>query len=97
MIVEHWVTKRVEKGKRRVFFKKLPLTAGRLTITFKGLLGFNAFHLKATLIPNVSWFHVDVPKSTWHQTKDFQFVFESKSCEISTGNFEKSGKFEDLI
>jgi hypothetical protein len=97
MIVEHWVTKRIEKGKRRVFFKKLPETEGRLIITFKGLLGIENFNLKANLVPNASWFYVDVPTRTWILTIKFFYVFLPECGLACKGNFRASGYFEDYL
>jgi hypothetical protein len=97
MIVEHWITKRIEKGKRRVFFKKLPKTEGRLTIAFRGILGIVQYNLKADLVPNVSWFYVDVPERTWRLTKEFSYVFMTRSGQFSEDKFKPSGFFENLL
>lgn len=95
-MIEHWVTKRIEKGKRRVFFRKEPQTVGDIAVRFSSLKVWDLYHFKAKLLPNASWFYVDVPTNAWRLTTHFNFVFDADG-ELSEGSFTPSGLYEDLI
>ncbi len=94
-MITHQITKKIENGKRRVWFKKEPHLVGDVVIQFKSWGLTTLFTLKADFLTNTSFFYVDVPKWTWSFTGYFYFIFRGE--EIKEGFFYKKNKTESLI
>ncbi len=92
----HSITKKIEKGKRRVFFQKEKHEMGEFTISFKSFWLTDLYVLKGNLFENGSSFYVDVPVWVWRLTGYFYFI--NKNIDgIQAKQIWKSGKYEKLI
>ncbi len=96
-MIQHYVTKKVEPGKRRVFFKTTEDLAGaEFGITFKSLLGKELFNLSGKCT-STRWFYCDVPKSVWSRTIYMNTIVKPVKGNLVEQTIKPSGKYERLI
>ncbi len=96
MTIKHTITKRIEKGKRRVFFELKTQKKGDILVTCSFFKLYDLFYFKGKKAsPSTSFFYVDVPTYIWKLTTHFDFIFDDG--KILAGSFKPSDKYEDLL
>ena len=102
--VNHWITKRVEKGSLRVFFQlvndtSLPMK-GHVLLELRWLLGA-VYNIDVPLIKAIEggqkgFFYIDVPEATGKKWKKFEWIWVEGNNPF-LGKGKKVDKFEDLV
>ena len=100
--VNHWVTKRVEKGSLRIFFalvndSSLPMR-GSILLGLRWLFGavYNVEIPLEKVINSNGFFYIDVPEATGKKWKSFEWVWVDGEKKYQ-GKGRKVEKFEDLV
>ena len=96
-MIEHWITKRVKIGERRVFFRNNCKENANVVVIFKNIIGLEKYVFKADLMPSSHYFYADMPETAWIGTKKFEYTIWVDNTIISEGSLRPSGKFENLI
>jgi hypothetical protein len=96
-MIVHEVTKKVEPGKRRVFFKTtVDLKGAEFGIVFKNWLGKELFNLSGKCT-SVRFFYYDVPKGVWSSTNYMNVIIKPVKGNLIEETIKPSGKYERLI
>lgn len=96
-MIAHWITKRIVKETRRVFFKNSCKVSAEILIEFKGIGGMITLYTgKLQNDPSAHWFYIDVPANVWRRTWRFKAIVHQDRKPLWDGEFKDSGKYEDL-
>jgi hypothetical protein len=96
MKLSHWITKRLVKDNRRIFFKVENPVPAEILLTFRGLFNIQVYYAQVDFKAEHYWFYIDVPKSVSDRTFRFDCIVHQNKKEVWSGTFKISGKFEDL-
>ena len=96
MKLEHLITKKIERKKRRLFFRFEGDEPVEFSMSMKNFWLTDLYVMKVSLKKGINTFWVDVPVWVWRLTGLFRWIAKSKNT-IETGYCYNSRKYERLI